>query len=264
MRFIEKTKKLKWLHTFSAGIDPIINSPVRDMDVIVTNAKGVHGYSMAVVGIGCIIALLRDFPLYSKRQRDHVWKKETAVLPREIWDQTLVILGAGAVGVHLARLAKAFDMRVIGVKRTILPLENYDVILPDSRMEEALAQADIVVNLIPAMPETRHLIDAEKFKAMKPSAYFINLSRGIVVDEKALADALKSGLIAGAAIDTVEEEPLSPDSPLWDIDNIILTPHCSADGVSLMDRSVAQFCELARSYEAGKPLSNQVDMEKGT
>ena len=264
MNFIQNSKKLKWLHTFSAGVDPIINSPIRDMDLIVTNSKGVHGYSMAVVGIGFMVALLRGFPLYNKQQSNHVWKKNTDVLPREIWDQTLVILGAGAVGAHLARLAKAFDMRVIGVKRTMTPLDNYDEVLPESRIDEALAQADIVVNLIPAMPETKRIINAEMFSKMKSSAYFINLSRGSVVDEEALIDALRNGVIAGAALDAVESEPLSPDSPLWDMDNVIITPHCSADGVSLMDRSVTQFCDLVRLYEADEPLYNQIDLAKGS
>lgn len=264
MSYIEKSKKLKWLHTFSAGVDPIINSPVRDMDVLVTNAKGLHAYSMSVVAIGLIIGLLRDFRLYGKRQDGHIWKKETETLPREIWGKTLVILGAGAIGGCLARLAKAFDMRVVGVKRTVTPLENYDEVLPDTRMDEALAQADIVVCLVPATPETRRLVDADKFAKMKETAYFINISRGMVVDEAALINALRDGQIAGAGLDTVEDEPLSPDSPLWDMDNVIITPHCSGDGVSLMDRSVTQFCDLVRLYEAGEPLFNLIDLKKGS
>ena len=260
MDYITKSAKLKWLHTFSAGVDPIINSPIRDMDVIVTNGRGLHGYSMSVVAIGFIISLMRDFPLYGRRQRDHVWKKETETLPREIWGKTLVILGAGAIGAELARLAKAFNMRVIGVKRRVTPLENYDEVLPESRMDEALAQADAVVCLIPAAPETRHLINADSFSKMKKTAYFINISRGIVVDEAALVSALENRLIAGAAIDAAETEPLAPDSPLWDMENVIITPHCSGDSITLMDRSVTQFCELLRRYQAGEPLFNLVDM----
>jgi phosphoglycerate dehydrogenase-like enzyme len=261
MDYIEKSKNLKWFHTFSAGVDPIMHSPMRDMDILVTNGKGVHGYSMAVVAIGFIIALLRDFRLYGKRQSARHWEKEFDNLPREIWGKTLVILGAGAIGAHLARLAKAFDMHVVGVKRSVAPLENYDEVLPNSRTDEALAKADIVVCLVPLSPETRHLVDAKAFRQMKKTAYFINISRGAVVDEQALTAALQNGEIAGAALDAVESEPLAADSPLWDMDNVIITPHCSGDGESLMDRSVSQFCELLRLYEAGEPLFNTVDLK---
>ncbi|MDR1816189.1 MAG: D-2-hydroxyacid dehydrogenase [Clostridiales Family XIII bacterium] len=264
MAFIERSKKLKWIHTFSAGVDPIIESPIRGMDLIVTNGKGVHSYSMAVVAIGFIISLLRDFRIYHKRQSAHHWEKEFDNLPREIWGKTLVILGAGAIGAQLARLAKAFDMKVVGVKRSVTPLEHYDEVLPNSRMAEAAARADVVVCLVPLTPETRHLVDAEFFRAMKRTAYFINISRGAVVDEAALVDALRAGEIAGAALDAAEAEPLSADSPLWDMDNVVLTPHCSGDGESLMDRSVDQFCDLLRRYEAGEPLYNLIDLKKGS
>ena len=249
--FIEKSRKLKWLHTFSTGVDPVIDSPVRGMDVTVTNGEGAHSASMATAAMGYIISLMRDFPLYARKQYEHVWEKESERLPRDLRGKTLVILGGGPTSDCLSRLAGAFEMDVLIVTR-------YE----ESIFDEALSRADAAVCLIPGRPDTVRLIDAGRFAAMKDSAYFINISRGSVIDEAALTAALLSGRIAGAALDVLESEPLPAGSPLYDMPNVILTPHTAADSVSLMDHSVEYFCGLVRSYEAGEPLTGIINMRK--
>ncbi|MDR1571081.1 MAG: D-2-hydroxyacid dehydrogenase [Clostridiales Family XIII bacterium] len=255
-----KSKNLRWIHSFSAGLNPIMDSPIARLDVRLTNAKGIHGGTMALTTMGYIVALLRDFPGLYRNQANHVWQKSTDPLPREAEGLTLCILGAGAIGGEVARLAKAFGMRVTGVKRSVAALERYDAVYPAERMGEAVGEADFVVVLVPATPDTYHMVDAGFLAGMKKTACLINISRGSVVDGDALAEALREGRIAGAALDAVEDEPLSPDSPLWDMRGVIITPHCSADTAKYMDRAVAQFCELLRLYEAGEPLFNEIGM----
>ena len=257
----QSSKNLKWIHTFSAGIDAIIKSPIKDLPIRLTNAKGIHGRTMSTVAIGFIISMVRGFRRFDRSQREHVWLKDIEK-PRDIRGMVLCIVGAGAIGSELAKLAKVLEMRVTGVKRSVTALEYFDDVYPASRLDEALAEADIVVCLAPATPETFHLFDAGRFKSMKSSAYFINISRGTVVDEAALIDALKSGTIAGAALDAVEKEPLSEDSPLWDMENVIITPHCSADRINYIDDAFSQFCELLELYEAGKPLYNEINLRE--
>ena len=254
------SSKLKWIHSFSAGVNAILNSPVKELPIVLTNAKGIHGRTMSVVTIGYIISMVRGFPKYVKAQQEHIWLKHDGEMPRDIWGMTLCVVGAGAIGLDLARLAKALDMRVTGVKRSVQPLENFDKVYPLEQIDEALSEADVVVVLAPATPETYHMIDADRFKSMKPSSLFISISRGSVVDEAALIDALRNGEIAGAALDTVENEPLSPDSPLWDMENVIITPHCSANRLTYIDDAISQFCELLQLYESGQPLFNEVSL----
>jgi len=257
-----KSKNMKWLHTFSAGINAIIDSPIKDLDIRLTNAKGIHGRTMSVVTIGFIISFLRSFRLYDKRQREHIWLKESQLMPRDIKDMKLCIVGAGEIASDLAKLAVALGMQVTGVKRKVMPLENFTRVYPAEQLDEAIGEADFVVNLTPGTQETYHMFDAGRFQCMKKSAFFINISRGTVVDEAALIEALKSGEIAGAALDAVEKEPLSPDSPLWDMENVIITPHCSADRINYIDDAISQFCELLELYESGQQLFNEINLKE--
>lgn len=171
----------------------------------------------------------------------------------------LCVVGAGAIGTDTARLCKAIGMYTIGIKRTVSPIEGFDKVLPNTQLDLALERADFVVVATPGSEETFHLIDRERLAHMKPTGILINIGRGPVVDQAALIDALREGRIGGAALDTTEEEPLPSDSPLWDMPNVILTPHCSAVNDHYLDMAVDQFCELLRLYEEGKPLYNVVN-----
>lgn len=255
------SKKLKWMNTFSAGINAIMDSELSTLPVQLTNAKGIHGKTMAVTAIGYVIMFLRQFPESLRLQKEHTWDKST-VVRQEPSGMTMGIIGAGAIGSDVARLAKALEMRVIGVKRSVSDLEFFDKVYSNSEMNTVLEESDFVVLLTPLTEETRHLIGMEQLKKMKDSAVLINIARGPVVDTDALIEALQKGIIGGAALDAVDPEPLDKGNPLWDMDNVIITPHCSADSTLYMDRAMGQFCDNLESFESGKPLFNEIDMTR--
>ena len=255
------SKRLKWIHSFSAGVNPIMDSPISALSVRLTNARGIHGKTMGVTTTGYIISFLRHFPQMMRQQNAHVWDKTTATF-LEPTGLTVGIVGAGAIAGEVARLCKAMDMRVLGVKRTVAPLEYYDEVHANGELELVLSQSDFVVVLTPLTEATRHLIGARELDCMKKSAVLINIARGAVVDTAALVEALERGIIGGAALDAVDPEPLPEDSPLWDMENVIITPHCAADSTLYMDRAVTQFCENLRRYERGDPLFNEIDLKR--
>lgn len=256
----ESSKKLQWVNSFSAGVNPIMDGSISKLPIRLTNAKGIHGKTMGVTTVGYIISFLRQFPRFMTQQKAHVWNKQGKDPLREPTGLTVGIIGAGAIASEVARLCKALDMTVLGVKRSVTPLENYDKVYSNAEMDEVLAVSDFVVLLTPLTDATRGLIGAEQLAKMKSSAVLINIARGPVVDTAALVDALQRGVIAGAALDAVDPEPLNADSPLWDMENVIITPHCSADSTLYMDRAMAQFCENIRNFEKGEPLFNEIDL----
>ncbi|MBV7276643.1 D-2-hydroxyacid dehydrogenase [Clostridium sp. PL3] len=261
-KYCMQSQKLKWINSFSAGVDPIMKSQISKLPIKLTNAKGIHGKTMAMTTIGYIISLLRNFPIMYKKQLEHTWEKKFAKLPKETEGLTVTILGAGAIGSEVARLCKAHGMTVLGVKRKIIPLKHFDCVYSEEEKNIPLAKADIVVVLTPLTEKTRHTVNAKTFEVMKDSAFIINIARGAVIDETALIEALQNKKIAGAALDATETEPLPADSPLWDMENVIITPHNSATSERYIHRAIDQFCENLKLYEEGKELFNQIDLEK--
>lgn len=259
--YCTQSKKLKWINSFSAGVNPIMDSPIADLPIRLTNAKGIHGRTMALTTIGYIISFLRGFPQLHEQQKAHIWRKIEYPAPRDTEGLTVAIIGAGSIGSEVARLSKAHGMKVIGVKRSVIPLEYYDEVYSNDDTEKALIQADFVVVLTPLTDSTYHLINAERLSKMKKSAVLINISRGPVVDEAALIQALQRGEIAGAALDATEVEPLPDNSPLWDMNNVIITPHNSADSVLYMSRAMKIFLENLKRYENAEPLINEIDIK---
>lgn len=257
-----QSKKLKWFSAFSAGVNPIMDGSISRLPIRLTNAKGIHGRTMALTTIGYIISFLRRFPELQRRQQRHEWSKRFEEPMKDTEGLTVAVVGAGAIGGEVARLSQGIGMRTIGVKRNVMPLPYFDEVYAVKDLDLALEQADFVVIVTPLTDDTYHLIDKERLEHMKSSAVLINIGRGPVVDENALVEALQKGIIGGAALDAVEKEPLAADSPLWDMDNVILTPHCSADSDKYMDRAVDLFCENLRRYEAGEPLLNEIDLKQ--
>lgn len=259
-RWCGQSKRVKWLNTFSAGVDPLMKSKIAEMPIIVTNAKGVHGRSMALTTLGYCIAHLRNFWDMRENQRNHIWKKP-GKLCEEAIGKTLGVVGAGSIGEHIAEYSKVIGFKVIGVKRSLTQLENFDEMYSDNELDKALGMMDFVIILTPLTDKTYHLINADRFAAMKKGAYFINIARGGVVDHKALIESLQSGHLGGAAIDAADPEPLEPNNPLWDMPNVFITPHYSADSPFLVDRAVEQFRENIENFKAGKPMFNVVDLK---
>jgi phosphoglycerate dehydrogenase-like enzyme len=199
-----------------------------------------------------------------RAQSERRW---TRLLPSELRDRTVGVVGMGAIGTEVARLAQAAGCRVLAIRRSAAARRSgeapADEVLPPSDLPYLLSESDYVVLSVPLTEETRHLIGPDELRAMKPTAVLINISRGAVVDEVALVRALKEGVIGGAGLDVFEREPLPDDSELWGMENVILTPHISGGTERYFQRAVPIFCENLRRYLDGRPLLNVVDPQRG-
>jgi len=217
---LARAKKLRWFQCLITGTDHL--APVlAGSHVILTNARGIHGPQMAEMAILHMMALSRRVPLLVRNQAAHVWDR---ILPRVLDQRVVAILGVGAIAEHVAMVCKAFGMTTLGISRTPRKLQGFDAIYPREDLLAAAAQADFLLVLVPYTKENHNIIDAAVFAAMKPTACLINIARGGVVDETAMIKALREGRIAGAGLDVFEEAPLPPGHPLWDMDNVFITP----------------------------------------
>lgn len=258
--FCCRSRKLKWINSFSAGVDPLLECSIRNLGITITNAAGIHGKPMGLTAMGYVINHLRRFPQMAENQRQHIRRKPEQ-LPEEVEGKTLGIIGAGTIGADVAHYAKALGFRVLGVKRKAVSLPNYDQVFSNLELDQALAQMDFVVILTPLTKDTRELFNAERFSACKEGAFIINIARGAVVDTYALTDALQSGHLSGCALDAVDESELSKDSPLWDMPNVFLTPQYSATSPLYVDRAIDQFVRNLDNYKTGQPLFNVINIE---
>jgi phosphoglycerate dehydrogenase-like enzyme len=255
--------KIRWIQSTSSGVDYFPMELLKKRGVVLTDASGVHAFSVSESAIAMMLAFARGIAASVRNQAGKIWDR--AMPTRELGGATLTIAGAGHIGRRLAHLAKAFDMRVIAVTRSGNPLPEADETYDASRLDEAISQADYVVNILPLTGETHYLFDEERFSRMKNTAYFINVGRGPTVRTEDLVKALESGQIAGAGLDVFEEEPLPPEHPLWAMNNVILTPH-NAGGITYENRKrlVKLFTANLELYLSGQAESmrNVVDYEK--
>ncbi|MGH9863208.1 MAG: D-2-hydroxyacid dehydrogenase [Candidatus Acidiferrales bacterium] len=261
-------KKLKWVHTLAAGVNQWLRDDILASNVVITNARHVHAATMAEHALALILALARRLPSAARYQQRKYWAQQDIwdeePHPMEINGRTLVIVGYGAIGKELGQRAHACGMRVVGVKRDPTQGgEHADSVVGTHSLDAALTQADFVVLATPLTPETEHLFNTHRFRAMKKTAYFINVGRGALVDEAGLLEALRKKQIAGAALDVTEEEPLPPTSPLWEAPNLFLTPHIAGVSDRLWHRHSALLLENLDRYFAGRELLNVVDKVKG-
>lgn len=218
---IARMPRLRYICAMSAGTDKVDTLKGLKPDVLVTSARGIHGPQMSELAFLSMISLSREFPKMQRNQARHVWERWPQKL---LWGKTAVLVGIGPIAEDLAVRCAAFGMRVIGISDARKEAPHFDKMLPRARLEEAAAEADFMVVLVPLSLQTRHLINAGVLGAMKNTGILINLARGPVVDEKELVRALQEGRIGGAALDVFEVEPLPSDSPLWDMPNVIVTP----------------------------------------
>jgi len=217
---LARAKKLRWFQCVITGTDHLV--PVlAGSRVILTNARGIHGPQMAEMAILHMMALSRQVPQLVRNQAAHVWDRIT---PRVLDRRTIAILGVGAIAEHVARVCQALGMTTLGISRTPRKLDGFDAIYPRAKLLEAAAQADFLLALVPYTRDNDKIINAAVFDVMKPTACLINIARGGVVDETALVKALRDGKIAGAGLDVFEQAPLPPSHPLWDMDNVFITP----------------------------------------
>ena len=255
--------RLRWVQTWSAGVDKLPLEALRRKGVLLTDAGGVHPAPVAETTLALMLGLTRGIHHAVRDQAAARWGKPPA-LP-EMYGKTAAIVGAGSIGARIGRLAQAFGMRTLGVRRSGREAPGIDRMYGLGQLDEALAASDYVVNVLPYTASTHHLFNAERFAAMKPSALFINVGRGRTVDTGALIAALEHGRIAGAGLDVFEEEPLPPGHPLWKLDNVLLTPHTGGQTDQLQARVAALFADNLKRYlsEGASGLLNLVDYDKG-
>lgn len=265
---IERAPNLRWIQFSSAGIDRLTESPLARSDVTLTTASGIHAATISEYVIGAMIALAKGFPAAMRAKAEARW---SPFWPDVLEGKTLGIVGAGHIGSRAGRVARAMGMRAIGSRRSVKERTtgpeagepDLDELVPPGDLRYVLAESDFVVVAAPLTPETRGMIGAEEIAAMKRTAFIINIARGAIIDEPALIAAMKDERIAGAALDVFSQEPLPPDSELWGLDNVIMTPHISGGMPDYMDRVVALFADNLRRYLAGERLLNVFDPDRG-
>lgn len=274
-RILARAPALRWVHSATAGVERVLTPASRDRGLTITNARGVFSRPIAEYVMLMILAVSRRLPQLLELQAERTWQPLES---RELRDVTVGIVGLGSIGRAVGALATAFGCRVIATRRRpeagsestdgagddpVLGSLMLDRVLPPSRLAELLAESDFVVLAAPLTDDTRGLIGETAIVQLKPGAWVINVARGELVDERALGRALREGRLGGAVLDTFREEPLPATSPLYDLPNVILTPHTSWSSTRVLERSVGLFCDNLARYAAGQPLVNVVDPSAG-
>lgn len=259
---MKRAQRLKWIHTVAAGVDNLLYPAVVEGRVMLTSSVGIHTVVLPEYVMALVLAFAKRLHRAIRNQAAHRWDR-TAALGEELDGKTLGILGLGAIGRALAARAAVFGMRVVGTKRTPERVLHVEEVYPPERTDEVLRQSDYVAVILPLTPATRGLIDARALSVMKRTAVLINVGRGAVVNEAALVEALRAKMIAGAGLDVFEREPLPADSPLYDMDSVIITPHISGASPTYFDRAIPLFCDNLRRFMAGQSLANVVDPARG-
>lgn len=262
-------RKLRWIHSPAAAVHALMIPEVVDGDVVVTNARDVHGPVVAEHAIALVLALAKRLPSAFRYQWESTWAQgqiwRESPHPREVAGATLGLVGLGSIGLETAKRAAALGMKVIAVREHADKPHDPCIlkVFAAGLLDEILRVSDYVVLAAPLTPRTRALINRDRLLRMKPDAFLINVSRGALIDEVALIDALGQRRIGGAALDVFEREPLPPDSPLWKAANLVITPHTAALTDKLWERHYMLIAENLRRFLAGAPLLNIVDKARG-
>ena len=259
----ENAKQLKWVQVWAAGVDGILFPEFVNSDVILTSAKGFVGTHLADQAWALILGLLRGV---GRSVRERTWDNKMSIrlATWELGERTLGIVGLGGTGIEVARRAQGFEMHVIAVDPEAVEAPTFvHEIWKMDRFDDLLAQSDIVCICAPLTPETESMFNDTAFQKMQSHALLINVTRGKIVDGEALLRALNDELIGGAGLDVTPIEPLPADSPLWDMPNVIITPHVAGGSPIRMDRTVALFCDNLERFLVGKPLLSVIDKQKG-
>jgi phosphoglycerate dehydrogenase-like enzyme len=264
-RELDRCRNLRWLQTWGAGIDNLLAGDKRPAaGVTVTNMSGIHGTPMAEHTFALLLALGRGIHHAVRAEPGRSWMESRARDLFELRDKHLLVVGMGHIGGEIARIGRGFGMSVHGITRSGGGAEREQTPVSGSdELHNCLGEAHAVVVAAPLTAETRHLFGEQAFAAMKPGAVFVNMGRGPIVEEAALIEALRTGRIAAAGLDVFETEPLPSDSPLWDMENVIITAHYGGVSPRYTERAWSVALENIRRYASGEPLTNQVDPAAG-
>jgi phosphoglycerate dehydrogenase-like enzyme len=279
----EDAPMLRWIQLNSAGLERAMQHPVVKTDAVqVTSASGIHAQQIANYCLMMMLAFNYKLPTMMRYQQRAEWPddKFSIFKPVDMNKQTLGLVGYGSIARELARLAQTLGMRVLATKRDIKKTAETrtdyaqtgtgdsdgsipERIYPSETLPSMVGECDYLMVNVPLTDQTRHMVDEAVLNAMKPSAVLINIARGAVVDEQALIHALQTGTIGGAGLDVFEKEPLPADSPLWHMDNVIISPHVSGNSDDYLDKAADLFAENLKRYLDNKPLYNQLDRDEG-
>ncbi len=256
---------LRWYQQWGAGADWLMQHPeAENENVIITNVSGLHAIPISEHILAMLLAFARRLPDAWRAKKEHRWFREEVEGVFELAGKTMVLIGVGAIGERTAELADAHGIRVIGIRRNPEePASGVTIMDGPENLRRWLPEGDFVVLTVPLTHETRQMIGAEELAAMKKSTLIVNIGRGGTIDQEALIQALRDGTIAGAGLDVFEKEPLPQDSPLWDLDNVILTPHYAGRTPEYNRRGMDIFVENLERYVSDKPLFNIVDPSLG-
>lgn len=251
------SKNLKWVNALSAGVDNYNLDLFKNNNIIFTNSSGLHKIHMAEYAIMSMIMLARNMNFFMKNQHKKNWNYN--IPQNEIFGKTLGILGLGAIGTQTAVYSKNLGMRVIGINSTgIIKDKHIDEAYTLKNIDTVLSQSDYIINLLPSNQETKHLLSLNKMKLMKKTSYFINMGRGDIIKTETLYEVLKNKIINGAISDVFEIEPLPEDSILWDLDNLIITPHICGASDTYLEKGLTLFIANFKNYLSGKDMFNRV------
>lgn len=257
---LHNAPRLKWIHALSAGVENLLFPDLISSNIVLTNSKGIHSIPVSEHVLAMMLAFTRGLNIFIRQQEVKKWKRSYT---DEIHEKTIGIVGLGSIGREIAKKSKSLGMTVLASKREPTSELFVDKLYQAENLSEMLPKCDFVVAALPLIEETYHLFTLETFKQMKPSAYFINIARGSIVCEKDLVTALEQKIIQGAALDVFENEPLSAESPLWNMPNVIITPHVAAISPMYLERAIKLFTDnLSRFIQQGEMI-NLVDKNKG-
>jgi phosphoglycerate dehydrogenase-like enzyme len=265
---VARATRLQWLHCSAHAVGHFPLAELAARGIVVTNSRGIQAIPIAEHVMACLLALARKLPETLRDQQERAWRPNVLVGEASPWllaGRTIAVIGTGTIGGAIAARAKAFGMRVMGMRRN--PARGvpagFDEIVGPADRNRLLAAADVVVLAAPLTTETHRLLDAAAIATMKSGAIVINVARGQLIDEGALADALEAGRLGGAVLDVFTTEPLPPDSPFWSLPNVIVTPHNSGFRTGHFDAVIDLFAENLTRFERGVELLNRVDLQTG-
>lgn len=260
---IEMAHHLKWIMVLSAGIEKMPFEAIKKRGIIITNARGIHKTPMAEYTISMMLQIARQTKKLIENEQHQIWDRKVRMM--ELSGKTITIMGAGAIGSEIARLAKAFNMKTVGINRSGKPAEYIDEMYSVQDMNRAISQGDFIVSVLPSTVETNYLLKESHFKLMKKESVFINIGRGNVVEESVLIKTLEKGEISHAVLDVFEHEPLQAGHPFWVMDNVTVTPHLSGisalyqpRGFEIFEKNLSKYLE--KDYDQ---FLNKIDLNRG-
>jgi phosphoglycerate dehydrogenase-like enzyme len=255
--------RLRWVQCIGSGVGQYVAARLPEGDIVLTNGAGIASAPIAEWVLARTLQVVKRLPEHDAAAREHRW---AMALGGHLSGRTVAIVGLGAIGREVARRFRAFGVHLVGVRRSWTPGAtdpDVDELFGPDALADVLARSDVVVLCAPGTDENDSLFDDETFATMRPGAIFVNVARGSLVDEAALARTLARGHLAAAAIDVARHEPLPPDDPLWSVPNLFISPHSSASGERYAERAFDLFCDNLARYVAGTELRNVVDLTGG-